>query len=433
MDKFKKARWIFADVTGEVMDRYFEYRTTFEVTDMTHAMCYISAHSQYALYVNGQFVNCGQYDDYEDRKVYDKLDITEFLVLGENELYVEQYVCGGLMATKRQQVPGMIFEVLSDEQILAWSDTHCRARENVKYAAKAELLTPQLGFNFDYDITQTSKDYGFAILADKTNEFIERPVKKLEIHPVTKGKLIAQGVFREWDKAALKAERAQYAYFSMCEKKHLITEDMNLSFRWEIPERQPGDGAYFIFDMGGETAGLLDFSFQLPEDCEVLISVGEHLDDLRVRSAVGGRNFTFRYVAKEGGNTFLYPFQRLGLRYIQVLAYAKSGCVNYVGIRKTTYPLTYQEIPVKDGLHRMIWKTGRKTLELCMHEHYEDCPWREQSQYAMDSRVQILCGYYAFGEYEFPKATLRLMAHSIREDNLLELCVPGRVLSLIHI
>ena len=42
----------------------------------------------------------------------------------------------------------------------------------------------------------------------------------------------------------------------------------------------------------------------LPKGTEVLISFGEHLDDLRVRSAVGPRNFTMRYVAKEGENNF---------------------------------------------------------------------------------------------------------------------------------
>jgi alpha-L-rhamnosidase len=62
-----------------------------------------------------------------------------------------------------------------------------------------------------------------------------------------------------------------------------------------------------------------------------------------------------------------------------------------------------------------------------MHEHYEDCPWREQALYTMDSRNQMLCGYYAYGETKFPRASLELMAHSIRDDNMLELCSPAEV------
>lgn len=60
-----------------------------------------------------------------------------------------------------------------------------------------------------------------------------------------------------------------------------------------------------------------------------------------------------------------------------------------------------------------------------MHEHYEDCPWREQALYALDSRNQIVCGYYAFGEYQFPRASLLLLSKSLREDGLLNICAPS--------
>ena len=38
----------------------------------------------------------------------------------------------------------------------------------------------------------------------------------------------------------------------------------------------------------------------------------------------------------------------------------------------------------------------------------------------------MLFGYYAFGEFEQPKANLRLLALSQREDGLLELCPTGK-------
>lgn len=63
-----------------------------------------------------------------------------------------------------------------------------------------------------------------------------------------------------------------------------------------------------------------------------------------------------------------------------------------------------------------------------MHEHYEDCPWREQALYAMDSRNQMLFGSYVFKNNEgYVKANLRLMANGLRADGLLELCFPARV------
>jgi hypothetical protein len=62
-----------------------------------------------------------------------------------------------------------------------------------------------------------------------------------------------------------------------------------------------------------------------------------------------------------------------------------------------------------------------------MHEHYEDCPWREQGLYAYDSRNQMLYGYYVWGNYDFAAASLDLLGRGIRADGLLELCAPARV------
>ena len=45
--------------------------------------------------------------------------------------------------------------------------------------------------------------------------------------------------------------------------------------------------------------------------------------------------------------------------------------------------------------------------------------------YTMDSRNQALCGYIAFNEYEFPRASFALMSKNLRPDGLLYLCAPG--------
>lgn len=56
---------------------------------------------------------------------------------------------------------------------------------------------------------------------------------------------------------------------------------------------------------------------------------------------------------------------------------------------------------IGDILSQKIYDTAVRTLKLCIHEPYEDIPWREQSLYCFDSRNQMLCGYYAFQEFKF--------------------------------
>lgn len=73
-----------------------------------------------------------------------------------------------------------------------------------------------------------------------------------------------------------------------------------------------------------------------------------------------------------------------------------------------------------------IYDLGARTLTLCAHEHYEDCPWREQALYGMDSRNQMLFGYGAFGETALPKANLKTIALGMREDGLIDLTAPAK-------
>ena len=100
-------------------------------------------------------------------------------------------------------------------------------------------------------------------------------------------------------------------------------------------------------------------------------------------------------------------------------------CEVEVSLRSVVYPLAEREIPETLTLtEQRIYDACVYTLKCCMHEHYEDCPWREQALYTMDSRNQMLAGYYAFGEYLFPKANLELISEDNRPDGLLSICYP---------
>ena len=118
-------------------------------------------------------------------------------------------------------------------------------------------------------------------------------------------------------------------------------------------------------------------------------------------------------------------------RYIElhVRGAKKRFVLNAATVKPVLLPVRRR--PVPGGLNpvqKKIWETAVRTLELCMHEHYEDCPWREQALYAMDSRNQMLFGYAVFRDGGcYAQANLRLISHGLRSDGLLELCFPARV------
>ncbi len=428
---FENARWIFAkNQKQDVINSYYDYQALFYAEMDKKTLLYISACNQYAVYVNGLFVDCGQYPGYEDYQVYDELDITEYIREGDNELLIIQYVVGADFSTHRTLLPGVIFTVWQGENCCLNSTMKCKSRKNPYYQdGPMEHITPQLGFTYRYNACRNETLWQDSVPAEKEKKLFARPIEKLPIEQEVTGTLKTQGLFIDCGKEKPIGKIMQDSYLAARTEQELFSEKVeeDKGLHWQLANNEIGDGVYFLVDTGAENNGFLSLDFKVPQECDVLIGWGEHLEDLRVRSAVGIRNFCVCYHAKKGRNHFFQPFLRLGMRYLQIHIYSREGVFYHGGIRRTFYPILEKKQMLVDNLHNKIRQVGIQTLRHCMHEHYEDCPWREQSLYTFDSRIQMLCGYYAFEGFEFAKASLKLMLHSLREDGMLELCAPGRV------
>ncbi|MBR4943125.1 MAG: family 78 glycoside hydrolase catalytic domain, partial [Clostridia bacterium] len=254
------------------------------------------------------------------------------------------------------------------------------AGDCVSYVEKS--ITPQIGYSFRYDPNlydgYISADYtpkGFAPsqVVEGPTEFKKRPIKKL------------------------------------------ITGEF-------IKAKKTGESGN-IYDLGAEYVGFIKVKYSAPKGKKFSVLYGEHLADGQVRDIIGPRDFSVEFYGTGESVEVSNYFRRLGCRYLEV---RDSECViEEIGVIPVWYPLEEKEFVTENPLAKDIYDISVRTLKLCMHEHYEDCPWREQALYAMDSRNQILCGYYAFGEYEFPRASLELMAQAQKEDKLLPLCFPA--------
>lgn len=146
-----------------------------------------------------------------------------------------------------------------------------------------------------------------------------------------------------------------------------------------------------------------------------------------MRVSIEGRSFADRYVCMDGVQEFSHTLRRIGARYLE-LHIIGNATVENAGIIPVVYPLP-EVSPVKTDDRELahLNELSVNTLLACMHEHYEDCPWREQALYACDSRNQMLFGYQLWGNYQFANASLDLLAQSLRSDGHLELCAPAKV------
>ncbi len=388
-----KAKWIWEN-TADRADEYVRFYKKFSLSKVQKIQMDISCDSNYELYVNGQLAGFGAYADFPYSKTFDRLDITPFCHEGENCVSILVWYFGADFFTYYKNLPGLLFEISEDGNIVAASDETTLCRKAVDYRqGQQKLITRQLGYSYSYD----------AGAYDGCNEQDFVPAT---YHPAVE-------VFDRPEEQHLRPI-----------KKLILTDRVKASL---IDDRK------CIYDLGQETVGYLYLNFRAKAGTEIVISWGEHLvpdgmggNEVPRIIGVGKRDFSVTLTASGEWFSFSNFMRRLGCRYLCVTS-AEPVEIKEIGLLAAEYPVTILPFDTKNELRQRIYDISVRTLQMCMFEHYEDCPWREQSLYTMDSRNQMLCGYLAFGETAFARASLELFAQDRREDGLLNICAPTRL------
>lgn len=408
---------------GYAVNETMEFFREVQVSRPDRCRFFIHVNSHYALYVNGQFAANDSFPDYEQYQIYDEIDLSALLQPGRNTLLITAYCQGEDSSTYRAYPAGLSYALWEEQQLLAASDSATLVRRDVRYASRnVSKICNQLSYSFDYNACLPLPPYQASAVLGPCPDMHPRPICKLQLEPPASAAVLASGHFTDSDPSS------EQVYAARMQKAALTASAPSSACL--LPSQdgifQPDN--WCLIDLKKEQAGYLLLDLTLPQEADILIGWGEHLEDLRVRTHVGGRCFAARFRGKAGRNTFFYPIKRLGLRYLQLHVYTTGWTLYYAGVLPALYPVSKVNLfTCADHLHTQIYRTCLRTLQACMHEHYEDCPWREQALYTMDSRNQMLCGYYAFEEYAFARASLKLMGLSLRPDHLLELTSPARV------
>lgn len=371
----------------------------------------LSCDSRARVCLNGERIGFAFYDGTDDTSWYETFDLSAAAVRGENTLEIEVWYQGVSSNCYTAGRAYVIFAVMRGEgACAAASGAQTLCRVDTAYRA-GEVPTNQIGMLWYYDQTAEPRRYAPAAeLPSDGRRYAPRPIARQALSGRKRAAVCAHGYLLPGDREPF--------------------ESAFLSARGKNVQLDAGADRYEIWDCGEESSGLLEIEVSSAAGCRVELGWGEHLDDLRVRSHIGSRMFQTAVTFGAGTHCFRHDFQRIGMRYLEVHLHPLNGgtaqCL-YAGVRPLDYPVTERgEFYCSDRLHMQIYRTAVHTLRLCMHEHYEDCPWREQALYAMDSLNQAVCGYYCFGEYAFAAASLRMLARGMQADGFLELHTPGK-------
>ena len=461
----KNAAFIWRSAEPETADQYVIFRKKFTVSPEISGkiMLDITADSTYEIRINGRRFPGSQLADLPYDRTFSSYDLSKFVKCGENIIAVEVHYIGENFLTYQIAPAFLCAAIHAGDQILAVTDP------SWKWTLSPEMqsglcckTTKQLGFVFckDERKKQSWDELDFddsawhnAVLLKDTSgwKLTPRSVPQLTELPAPDVSLVQCGYLKRIHEEETFALSAFHDYLTPRRTKEFFTEldgsqildgrfrsrmkmraSGAIDFKFDsLPCGEDADGCYLIVDLERESVGFLKLDITAPAGTVIDICYGEHLDDGRVRSSVGGRNFADRLICREGRNQLLYPHRRIGLRYLELHITQTGGgqiALRYLGIVPLELPLpSASEFVSEDRLLAKINQISEDTLKLCMHEHYEDCPWREQGLYAYDSRNQILYGYYVWGNYDFAGASLDLLGKSFDGKRYLGLTSPGKV------
>lgn len=99
---------------------------------------------------------------------------------------------------------------------------------------------------------------------------------------------------------------------------------------------------------------------------------------------------------------------------------------------ETGYPLAVESSFTADNDDvKPLWDVSLRTAQRCAGEHYFDCPYYEQLQYAGDTRIQTLIGYYLGKDRQLQRNAVETMGWSLMENGLTQSRYPSRQTQVI--
>ncbi len=413
-----------------------------------HARILISADSRYKLYVNGKMAEMGP--SRGDRQVwfYDQVDLAPYLQEGENVLAVRvlrypMIHSRGNHGIFRTEFPGLYV---------------CGTEEEKGRISMAQSLDADSSWKTmtDRGFRIVSEAEGFAPLQIYEEVHGDSSLKGWMMPGYDDGGWQSAYEYPDMDRAVspgnLLPRNIPYLY-----RKDRRFEKVKKARNTDIPEE--------TWDLWIQ--GKCQVVVPAHTEQEVELSAGEemtgylHLEIAGGKGAVitllqseayvqdGRRNglpvkgdredhinghlegYTDRYICAGYGTGEMpevyEPFWFRTFRFVRLTVRAGEEPLTLLGFdyTETGYPLEVKtEVSTSDPSMEKIWEISERTLRRCMHETYEDCPFYEQLQYAMDSRSQILYTYSVAADDRLARKCMDDFRRSQRYDGLLNCSYP---------
>jgi len=432
--------------------------------EVSRAWAQVSADSRYKLYVNGRYVGRGPARCDPLWQYYDEYDIKALLRPGRNVIAALVHYYGERTGWYLPGRPGFIFECAIQHSggglTLLKSDTSWKFLRAPMWTQDVPRVNGALGFVEVYDARRDVEGWSLPEFDDSQWQRVEviSPVSQTEI-PLTTPFPWENPVAR--DIPPLLEEEMRPAKIAMIGEVQNLLSGAAPTIAHQMSQEEPGPlkncgvesaesltsatspgvvirttplgtgdspghSAVVVLDFGRELTGYPYLELEGVAGGIVDIGVCESLANGRVTPTRNGLHCN-RYIMKDGPQRW-QAFEWVGFRYLQLTVRdcPRPVTLRQAGVNFTSYPVgTRGSFHSSDALLNEIWETCRHTVQLCMHDAYEDCPNREQRQWVGDAYVESKINHAVFGEAKLTRKHVRQIAQSQRSDGIIQMFWPG--------
>ncbi|KAL2214694.1 Six-hairpin glycosidase [Sarocladium strictum] len=461
---WQSANWIwvtgFNDTNPEGQTCLFRRQFVLAAQQTEPCSLRVSADTRYRLYVNNVSVSVGPCKSHPGRWYYETVDIQPYLVQGVNVIgavvlrFSDRHV--GSLSLMRTVLPGLIVHCEVQDQRLhtdaQWQGVQdhsvtMASRKDWDYA----LGPPFMVLNEHVDGRKRQIDW--AIPQDDLNN---EAVKWLPVSIVTMRSMMMP-VLDPWklvERPIPPMEEVEGRFDGVvCCSDSRMMDSWNNWIRNGTPlQFQPGTTVWVELEVKAYTAAYLKLQCSAGASSRLEVLCSEGYESPMPRSGPGvqrvkGNRADYRngklygttdsYVTHEGVNNW-EPFWFKAFRYVRLQISVSQD--KPLGLSSFTFRTTYYPLDIKTQLKfpatishdgdttnvlEDMYNTSVQTLRNCMHETYEDCPFYEQNQFLMDSRLQMLFTYQLSRDDRLARKTMHEFHASRRADGLLQAQFPS--------
>ncbi len=388
---------------GDLGGRFAYFRCEQALPEKAHLTVCLTAVSRYRLWVNEQPVLSGPCKGDLNRQYYETVELTPYLRAGKNVFAVQALYNDPDIARDQTDERAAIYGVVGA------GSCHALAMEgtikNKDGNAIGSITTGQADWRVWLDNTFYLKSTRYSIYlgaVEESIDFRQSPSdwKNMDfdasawLPALPCGPVMPSPLFQS---------------VGLIPRAHVVPREIPLleeteaSFEQIIPREND-----VVLDAGAHVNGYPRFLFDGEAGTEITVTYlerfgdgtdGQRIDDLN--GSVSGRA---DHIVLNGRPLCYEPFWVRTFRYIVIRGGWLPQPPTY---RKTGYPLAVESaISSSASWVNSLWDICLRTLQNCMLETYMDCPYYEQLQFIMDTRLQMLFNYAVSGDTRLAKKAL---------------------------